>query len=205
MIEFLKNIIPRIKKYSNELDKTENFVDKDWVFINNYGEKEEYIFERDNKLVMTDKNGTKIGSWRLLPTGHLLVQRSKDDYEKLANMFIQQACLILQRSSNNDKPFVLINQQLIPDLNVVSYLKKFEQEQEIKKIPEPRGFKYRKLPCYTNKGRILIEYEMATYPKIKTGLNVFVDENPAPDGKYKIEFMKYIHIRFGMIAEITWY
>jgi hypothetical protein len=34
MIEFLKNIIPRIKKYSNELDKTENFVDKDWVFIN---------------------------------------------------------------------------------------------------------------------------------------------------------------------------
>lgn len=135
MIEYLKNIIPRIKQYSKELDKSENFVDKNWVFIDDNNSKHEYIFLRDQRLIMTLDNVTKEGSWELLPTGQLLIKRSSSELIKLENIFVEKALLILKQSAVADIPFILINEELIPDLNVAVYLEKFAHEQERKTMP----------------------------------------------------------------------
>ena len=135
MIEYLKNIIPRIKQYSKELDKSENFVDKNWIYIDEDQNRHEYIFLRDKRLIMTLNSTTKEGSWELLPTGELLIKRNTSEYIKLSNLFIQDALMVLKYSATNDTPFILINQNLIPDLNVVAYLEKYEQQKELSETP----------------------------------------------------------------------
>ncbi len=135
MIEYLKNIIPRIKQYSKELDKSENFVGKNWVFIDEDQNRHEYIFLRDKRLIMTLNSTTKQGSWEFLPTGELLINRNTSEYIKLSNLFIQDALMVLKYSATNDTPFILINQNLIPDLNVVAYLEKYAQQKELSETP----------------------------------------------------------------------
>jgi hypothetical protein len=128
MIDYIKNILPRIQQYSKSLDTIETFVDKNWIFIDENNDHHEYLFLRDKRIIMTLKYVTKEGSWDLLPTGQLLIKRSSTDTIKLEKLFIEKGLLILKYSSTNDNPFVLINSKLIPDLDVVSYLKKLESE-----------------------------------------------------------------------------
>jgi hypothetical protein len=130
MIDYIKNIIPRIQQYSEALDSIENFVDKNWIFLDENNDHHEYLFLRDKRIIMTLKYVTKEGSWDLLPTGQLLIKRSSTDIIKLEKLFIEKGLLILKYSSTSDNPFVLINTKLIPDLDVVSYLKKLESEYE---------------------------------------------------------------------------
>lgn len=142
MIEYIKNIIPRIQRYSKDLSKIENFIEKNWVFINENGNREEWILERDNKLIMTDSKGTKVGAWELTSTGHLLIKRSDNQYDKLENMFIEDALLVLKYSVKEKPPFILINDKIIKDLDVVKYLERFEHKKSIEDVP-PSEQKYR--------------------------------------------------------------
>jgi hypothetical protein len=135
MIDYIKNIIPRIQRYSKDLSKIENFIDKNWIFIDENGKNHEYLFLRDKRLIMTLGSITKEGSWELLPTGQLLITRDTNDLVKLENMFVEQALLVLKKSATDDIPFVLINKQLIPDLDAVKYLEKFEHKKYIEDVP----------------------------------------------------------------------
>jgi hypothetical protein len=137
MIEFLKNIIPRIQKYSKGLDKIEVFVDKTepWIYIDENGGQHQYIFLREGKRLIMISNGiTKVGKWELLPTNQLLIDRISDIIT-LDHLFVEKALLILKRSGTDDLPFVLISREEIPDLDVEGYLEKFEREKERKELP----------------------------------------------------------------------
>jgi hypothetical protein len=127
MIEFLKNIIPRIQKYSKGLDKIEVFVDKTepWIYVDESGLNHQYIFLRDNRLLMTSNGSTKTGKWELLPTKQLLIDRNSDQII-LDHLFVDKALLILKLSGVNERPFILINTEEIPDLDVLAYLKNIE-------------------------------------------------------------------------------
>jgi hypothetical protein len=127
MIEFLKNIIPRIQQYSRGLDKIEVFVDKTepWIFVDETGLHNQYIFLRDNRLLMTSNGTTKTGKWELLPTNQLLIDRNSDQII-LDHIFVEKALLILKLSGTEEQPFILINPVEIPNLDVLAYLQKFE-------------------------------------------------------------------------------
>ena len=135
MIEYIKNILPRIQQHSQSLDTIETFVDKNWVFIDDNNDHHEYLFLRDKRIIMTVKFVTLEGSWDLLPTGQLLIKRSPTDIIKLEKLFIEKALLILKYSTTFDNPFILINKNLIPDLDVISYLQSLESEYEKKYKP----------------------------------------------------------------------
>ncbi len=199
MIEYLKNIIPRIKQYSKELDKSENFVDKNWVFIDDNNNQHEYIFLRNGRLIMTINSTTKEGSWELLPTGELLIKRSTDDYLKLANIFIEDALLILKISATNNIPFILINQKLIPDLNVLAYLEKFEKQKEYEVKWEENNksdedLKYRLLDNGEIKG-----------PEFYKGKVIDVEEGVILNGIYKtaaVLYEKYVLVKNNVIERV---
>ena len=44
MLQYLKNIIPRISEYSKTLDKLEVFVDTPWIFMAENKNKYQYLF-----------------------------------------------------------------------------------------------------------------------------------------------------------------
>ena len=139
MQEFLINIIPRILKYSSQLDRKELFIEKPWVFIDSSGINHEYMFMRDNKLIMSLNGAVKIGTWQLLPHNKLLIDRL-DDKILLENMFVNDGLLILKKSGSNEMPFVLMDERKVPNLDPVKYLENFERTKIIANTNEPINF-----------------------------------------------------------------
>jgi hypothetical protein len=126
MLQYLNNIIPRIQRYSKSLDKVEVFVDKPWVLQDECNNIHEYMFLRDNRLILSVNGIVKEGRWELLPNGKLLINRV-DDQVLLQNMFIDDAVMILKLSGTTDIPFTLLNEQKIPDRDIMKYLQEAEQ------------------------------------------------------------------------------
>ena len=189
MIEYLKNIIPRIKQYSKELDKTENFVDKNWIYIDEDQNRHEYIFLRDKRLIMTLNSTTKEGSWELLPTGELLIKRNTSEYIKLSNLFIQDALMVLKYSATSDTPFILINQNLIPDLNVLAYLEKFQQQKELSETP-PQEQKFK-----------ILETGELSGPPVYDGKIIKIEDDSILSGTYKLFIDKNNYEKYVVIFE----
>ncbi len=52
MKAYLENLLPRIKQYSQSLDKKELFVDVPWVLIDPDLNQHKYIFKRDGQLII---------------------------------------------------------------------------------------------------------------------------------------------------------
>lgn len=127
MQEYLKNIVKRIQGYSKELDAIEVFVDKKWIYIDDLNRQHQYTFLRDKRLVMSVGGITKTGTWDLLPTKQLLINRITDEI-LLDKFFIEKALLVMKLTGSEDEPFVLISKDEIPDLDVPKYLERFEEE-----------------------------------------------------------------------------
>lgn len=131
MIEYLKNILPRISHFSKLLDKEEVFINKPWVYLDEESNNHGYLFHRDKRLIMSFNGKVTIGSWELLPHGKLLIDRCTDKI-LLENMFIDDALMVLKKSGSQDESFVLINESVIPDLDALKYLRNKETIQEIR-------------------------------------------------------------------------
>lgn len=147
MIEYLKNLVPRLQKFSKELDVIEVFVDKPWIYIDISGNHHEYVFMRDGRLLMSLNGIVNEGKWELLPTKRLLINRIVDQV-MLNKMFINKDILMLQKNGTDNEPFVLINQDEIKDLNYLNYLKNLEQfltDEEESLNNEPRITKNKKV------------------------------------------------------------
>lgn len=124
MIEYLKNILPRIQMASKQLDQTEVFVDKSWVlFDEETNQQTEYLFLRqNNELIITTGGIGKTGKWRLSPSNDKLIL----DYENVTYVykgaFIDDALMALSLSGTNNPKTLFINPAKIPDLNYKVYL-----------------------------------------------------------------------------------
>jgi hypothetical protein len=125
MWQYIKNIIPRIQKFSGELSHTEIFVDKPWALIDEDKNTHEYVFLRDHRLILSVNGKVVEGRWELLPTGKLLINRVTDQI-LLQQGFIDEGILLLKKSGTEDMPFMLINEKVITDKNPMKYLQKVE-------------------------------------------------------------------------------
>jgi hypothetical protein len=125
MLEYIRNIIPRIQQFSAQLSKEEVFVDKPWVLIDHKGNTHEYIFLRNHDLILSVNGKVIKGSWQLLPTGKLLIDRVTDKI-MLQQAFIYDGILLLKMSGSDDLPFILLNESIVPDKDPERYLQKVE-------------------------------------------------------------------------------
>ncbi len=140
MIDYLKNILTRLKKHSQNLDKIELFVDRSWIFIDRNQNNHEYIFERDGKLIMSYNGLVNVGNWRLLATNKLLIDRITDKL-LLNNIFLNSDILILQKNGTDDEPFILIDEQIVKNHNYLTYLNELDTkliDEDDKKNKHPR-------------------------------------------------------------------
>ncbi len=128
MLDYLRNILPRIQGYSKSLDRVEVFVEKPWVLFDERNNLHEYMFMRDKRLILSLNGIVKEGKWELLPNGKLLIDRV-DDKILLQNMFIDDAVMILKMSGTADVPFLLVNEHRVPDRDVMKYLELVEEQQ----------------------------------------------------------------------------
>lgn len=133
MIKYIQELLPRIKNFSSQLDKKELFVDKLFTLLQPNNEVHQYTFNRDKRLILSINGFTTLGSWELLATGQLLINRGKDiitlDFD-----FLHPDVLIMKMGGTADNPFIIYDKNVISDGNVLKYLKMFEAEKRGEKI-----------------------------------------------------------------------
>ncbi len=140
MVGYIKNLLPRLQQYSKRLDKTENFVGRSWLLLDEDNNAHTYEFLRDGRLVMSvARKGadqkTVIGSWELLPSERLLVMRPEPVVLELG--FLGDGLLIFLESGASKTPFSLYDPKIIPDGDIEWYLNRFlEAPAAAKKLPE---------------------------------------------------------------------
>jgi hypothetical protein len=125
MWQYISNIVPRIQQFIAQLSHLEEFVDKPWILMDKDQNNHEYVFLRDNRLIMSLNGNCVTGSWQLLPTVKLLINRVTEEL-MLQHTFIDEGILLLKKSGSNEDPFMLINEEIISDKDPVGNLRKVE-------------------------------------------------------------------------------
>jgi hypothetical protein len=124
MKDYLQNLLPRIRQYSESLDKIELFIDKPWVILDEDNNQQKYIFRRNGELIMSLNGQATTGKWEYISAAKcLLIDRIKDKI-LLNQDFVDPAVMVLKMDGRKDKPFLMANEQLIPGLNIEKYLLK---------------------------------------------------------------------------------
>lgn len=123
MIQYLNNLIPRLKEFSANLDKVEIFIEKPWVIIDENQNVQKYIFRRNGELIMSLNGQVTIGKWEFLSSAKSLLIDRVQDKILLNQNFIDPAVMILKKDNLFDDNLILANELLLPDLEVKKYLK----------------------------------------------------------------------------------
>lgn len=134
MQQYLLNLLPRLKQHSKTLDHLENFIEKPWVHIDEENGRVLYIFKRDQQLLVSINGRVTSGTWEYIkPANSILISRSNEHF-LLNHAFISDGLMVL-RQDGTQSHWVMINEQVIPDLNVEKYLNIFNSAQE--KVYDP--------------------------------------------------------------------
>ena len=129
MIDYLKNIIPRIQNASKQLDQIEVFVNKPWVMIEEGSTDHiEFLFYHDKRLLVTKGGIGEWGKWELTPTNDRLILTYSTKTIKLQKAFIDDAIMAIKLSGSDDPTMLFINSDRIPDLNYRNYLNEVEKK-----------------------------------------------------------------------------
>jgi hypothetical protein len=136
MINYIQQLLPRIREYNSRLDKRELFVDKLFTLLQPNNKVHQYTFNRDGRLFLAIDGVTTEGKWELLATGQLLINRGKNDIITLDFDFLHPDILIMKLGGTIDNPFIIYRSDIIKDGNVLNFLKKFDANNKGEKIYE---------------------------------------------------------------------
>ena len=221
MKEYIKSIVPRLKRFSESLDKKSILVDQPWVIIDDKGNFEKLIFKKNQELIMSKNSEVTVGKWEYLPSAKsLLIDRIRDKV-LLNQVFIDKGILVLKHDGFSDNYFLLANENIIPDLNIESYLKQiFYQKYNIGIIESSNNQSFEVIRDYSSEEIGLIgqsvllntnEIDDCSFQSKESKINYYIKdgkikktstvfERKAQDGtKLLIEkfFYEEIHSYFG--------
>lgn len=120
---YIESLIPRLRGFSENLDRKEIFVDIPWVVVDEDSNQQKYIFKRNGELVMSLNGQVTIGKWEYLSTAKVLLIDRIQDKILLNQNFIDPAVMVLKKDGTKDGNLFLANEILLPDLNIAGYLK----------------------------------------------------------------------------------
>ena len=125
MLDYIKNIIPRIQGFSKKIDQLEIFVEKPWILIDDESNTHEYEFCRDGRLILSVNGDVTIGKWELRPSTNKLLIECGNVNTLYQHAFVNDSLFILKKSHLESIPFVLYNPNKIKDGNLISYFENY--------------------------------------------------------------------------------
>jgi len=189
---YLKIIVQQLRNYSATLDIMSILIDKPWALIDEEFEVQKLIFKRNKELILSKNGQVQIGKWDYFPEAKsLLIDRATDKI--LCNeAFIDNGIMILKLDGTDNKFFMLANENLVPDLDALKYLKTIRHQ------------RLRIAEVNLSNGKILeIQREENQYARARIGNSVSVDADVIDDGKYQVaDDNRYIEIQRGKISKI---
>jgi hypothetical protein len=201
---YISDIIPSIKRYSKKLDEDALLLNHDWVLFNDTLEsRTNYIFRRNEELIITEKGIGKRTIWQNIGNQRLLIEQ--DGMLLQFNVFFDEVFLILNLNDTDTYAFLINENKLKKRFNhlfqINDHLDRKYQITQQPPIQEPKNMTY--IVSYpSDKGILHVTQKLkSNYPEI--GNNVTLNNKPAPDGEYKLGFMWYIHVKKGTISDIS--
>jgi len=189
---YLQDIVNRLAQFSEKLDNTTLFIDKPWVLIDENSDYQKYIFKKNGELIMSLNGQAQVGKWEYLSSSKsILIDRIKDKV-LLNQSFFDSAVMALKIDGSNNQLLVLVNELIIPDLDVKKYL---------------QSLTYKKFSVITGRlenGKTLEIYRRNSNSNLQIGMKATIDGDEPYDGKYKSQGTgRYYNIRDGRIVKIT--
>ena len=175
MQHYLQNLLPRLKQFSQSLDKKEMLIDQPWVLTGgDLPNKQQFIFRRDGQLIQSVNGDVETGTWEYIAAAQSLLIQSNSIRILLNHAFFDKGVLLLKKDGSLDSPWILANERIIPDLDVEKYLKNLvAQKQQLGWIQLDSGEE--------------LEFKDQFSSGIKHGAIVKLNGGRIPDGTYKTE------------------
>lgn len=190
MQDYLLNLLPRLKQFSETLDKKEFLVDQPWILTGDYPNKQQFIFRRDGKLIQSVGGNVETGTWEYIPAAKSLLIESSSMKVLLNHGFVEKGVLLLRKDGSPENPWLLVNERIVPDLDVERYLKSLvsaKTRQAWVKLESGEEFEYHD------------EYSTG----IGQGTNVSINGATVHDGIYKTaEGNFYIEVRNSTVQQL---
>ena len=203
MTHYFESILPKVLSYSQKLDKLALLLDEPWVVAGDNQTQTKLIFRTGGSILVSENGTVAFGKWELLNRANSIVIEYGNSAKLYNHGFFDEAVLALKLDGTNDF-FVLVNQNRVPDLNVVRYLKdKYADTTRAGTDYNAKTPMLRNEVYPPDKGEITIRSTEPWRVDYLNGNTVYVHINSAlaPDGKYKIDFMDYIHVKDGRISK----
>jgi hypothetical protein len=207
MKDYIKSLLPRLRLLSKKLDDEANFVDIPWTFRDDDGNLITHLFRRNSQLLVSINGDVIIGHWEYIPSMNSLLI----DYQNKKQLFNHgyldpdKGVLLLLKDGTDDI-HILANRNQIPDLNVIGYIESLiskGRDQEHPYLePDTETNNITLVPFDTDKGVIEVE-QKDSFSNPSPGKKAYLNNLPAPSGKYRFGFMWYVHIQDGIVKQVT--
>lgn len=191
MKTYLSSISKQLKNYSLSLDKQSILIDKPWALIDEEFEMQKLIFKKNKELILSKNGIVQEGKWDYFPEARSLLIDRKTDKILCNEAFIDTGVMILKLDGTKDRFFILANENKVPDLDAIGYLKRIRYERL--NIAEAK----------LNNGQVLEVHKDYYYAEPSVGQPVTIDAQPVQDGKYQLAKPNtFYEVRNGCIFRI---
>lgn len=179
---YLNNLVKRLKDFSKTLDKKEVFIEAPWVIIDEHRNQQKYIFKRNGDLIISLNGDLTDGKWEYLSIAKSLRIDTGSKKLLLNQDFIDPAVMILRKDGLKSENLILANENLLPDLDVVKYLKKLFYQKHgvtIAKLKNGQALELHHYDGYIVNNKVTIESEEVNDCTVETAdlKNRFVIQN----------------------------
>jgi hypothetical protein len=115
MQEYLKDIFPRIIRYSKNLDDLTVLTNKPWVLMSkNTSTREVWIFRKNNVLIVSRNGVVEEGSWEYIPEAESIYIKISEVKRLINKAFVDDITLLL-RLDGGKEVLALANENKIPE------------------------------------------------------------------------------------------
>lgn len=204
MKTYISDIIPRIKQFSKKIDNLTLLTNQHWVVLDEISKnKSVYIFRSNNELLISTNGKVEKAKWEYLGNDSLLIDKREESY-LFKHGFFDENILALKIDSKEEYVFLINESKYDGELNSLEKVIDFLSRKYIKpQIVNKSKADIRSLYTSYDTEEGLLEMEADVFSNPKNGSKVFLNNKPAPTGKYRKGFMSFVHVVNGEVVATT--
>lgn len=212
MNKFITNFYPRIKDSLVAINKIESLVERSWVWINEQGEHEKYLFLRDNVLLISKQGDVTKCKWQFLSFANSIIIDTPEKTLLFNQGYLFDGLLLLKKDGLGNNLLVMLDEAIIPDYDIETYINNKLKAQKqitpqstyrIENYHEKQSMDDIEFNSYLdNKGKSILVEKLSYRSVDQEAIVVDLNRNPMQDGLYEIpELNLSIDVFHGRVSE----
>lgn len=204
MKTYFLDIIPKLRRYSEQLDDIAILLSQHWTLVDDSTDiRVVYIFRENGQLLVSRNGRINKSSWEYLGNNSIMIE---DENETLLFKlgFFDKFILAL-KVDGEDLYALLVNENVISDYghkldSVQRYLNQNYIGNNVSNNSSDVNSRAHDnwIGIKTDMG--IIEANLKFHDQLpQIGTKINMNGKPAPDGSYRLGYLQYIHVRNGVV------